>query len=474
MTNEGVLGMLKMTAFVRWWKRTLINLVICVAVIGVILFLVQRLYIARLNQAPIDRPTDSNLMVANDQPTSNTDSQVSTLQERLRQNPDEQLSYVKLGAAYLQKARETGDPTYYTKSEAALQRALELKPQDLLAMVQLGALDLSRHQFREALALGQQAQALNSTIPIIYGVIGDAQTELGRYDDALHSVQTMVDMRPDLSSYSRASYVRELHGDGVGAIEAMQRAVQAGGPNAENTNWTRVQLGNLYFNSGRLADAETHYNEALASYPDYVHAIAGLARVHAARREYDEAIKLYTDVVNRFPLPEYVIALGDVYEAAGRMQEAQQQFNLVHVIERLYIANGVDTDLETALFEADHYQDQDMNEILARARRALDKRPTIYAKDVLAWALYQAGQYASAYDLSRQALQLGTQDALLLFHAGMIADRLGRTAEAQANLEQALSINPNFSIRYRDLAQSTLSTLRQSNATSRLAKAVSP
>jgi len=312
---------------------------------------------------------------------------------------------------------------------------------------------------------------LNSTIPTIYGVIGDAQTELGMYDDALHTVQTMVDLRPDLSSYSRASYVRELHGNVAGAIEAMQDAVQAGGPNAENTNWTRVQLGNLYFNSGRLAEAETQYNEALASYPGYVHAVAGLARVHAARREYDEAIKRYSDVVNRFPLPEYVIALGDVYEAAGRVREAQQQFDLVRAIEQLYIANGVDTDLETALFEADHAQDQDMNEILARARRALAKRSTIYAKDVMAWALYQAGQYAAAYDFSRQALQLGTKDALLLFHAGLIAERLGLGTEAQSDLSQALSINPNFSVRYRDLAQRTLSILRQSSATSGFADA---
>lgn len=463
--------MLKMIPRVGWWKRTLINLAICVAAIGVILLCVQRIFQAQQNQSPIENPADTNLGAATDQGSSNTNSQISKLQARLKQNPADQRATVELGAAYLQKARETGDPAYYTKSEEVLQHALDLQPQDLLATVQLGALDLSRHQFQAALTLGQRAQALNPTIPSIYGVIGDAQTELGLYDEALQTVQTMVDMRPDLSSYSRASYVRELHGDVAGAIEAMQRAVQAGGPNAENTNWARIQLGNLYFNSGRLADAEAQYTEALAYYPGYVHALAGLARVHAARREYEDAIKLYNDVVNRFPLPEYVIALGDVYEAAGQTPAAQQQFNLVRVIERLYIANGVDTDLETALFEADHYQDQDMNEILSRARRALDKRPTIYAKDVLAWALYQAGQYASAYELSQQARRLGTKDALLFFHAGMIADRLGLSAEAQADLQQALSINPNFSIRYRDLAHSTLSVLLQSNTTSELAKA---
>jgi Tfp pilus assembly protein PilF len=112
-----------------------------------------------------------------------------------------------------------------------------------------------------------------------------------------------------------------------------------------------------------------------------------------------------------------------------------------------------------------------MSEILARAQRALDKRSTIYAKDVMAWALYQAGRYAEAYDFSRQALQLGTQDALLLFHAGMIANHLGLNTEAEADLNQALSINPNFSIRYRDLAQSTLSKLRYVNATREFAAA---
>ena len=140
------------------------------------LFLVQRVYIARLNQTPLGQPTDYDQMVSADQEISNTDHPVSTLQEWLKQNPADQLAYVRLGAAYLQKARETGDPTYYTKSDEVLQRALKLKPQDLLATVQLGALDLSRHQFHDALVLGQQAQALNSTIPTIYGVIGDAQT----------------------------------------------------------------------------------------------------------------------------------------------------------------------------------------------------------------------------------------------------------------------------------------------------------
>ena len=208
-------------------------------------------------------------------------------------------------------------------------------------MAQRGALPRPRHEFRQALDWGQKAHAISPETVLIYGVIGDAQVELGEYDAALETFQRMVDLRPDLSSYSRASYVRELYGDVEGAIEAMQRAVQAGGPTAENTNWTRVQLGHLYFNSGRLDQAEAQYQFALEAYPDYVHALAGLARVHAARREYDEAIKLYAVVVNRMPLPEYVIAVGDVYAAAGRTVEAQPQFALEGGVEGAYLGDDV-------------------------------------------------------------------------------------------------------------------------------------
>jgi tetratricopeptide (TPR) repeat protein len=362
----------------------------------------------------------------------------------------------------LQKSRESGDPTYYGKAEAVLTRALELKPDDFVAMAQMGSLALARHQFHEALDWGHKAQAISPDTALIYGVIGDARVELGEYEAATQAFQTMVDLRPDLSSYSRASYLRELYGDVEGAIAAMRLAVQAGGPNAENTNWTRVQLGHLYFNTGRPAEAEAEYRRALTAYPGYVHAMAGLARVRAARREYDEAIELYTAVANRMPLAEYVIALGDVYAAAGRSEDAQQQFDLVRAIEQLQLANGVDTDLEMALFEADHAGDQGIAAALVRARRAFEKRPTIHAADVLAWALYKAGQYDQAYELSQQALRLGTQDALLFFHAGMIAQRLGHADEAQSYLEQALALNPNFSLRYRDLARDTLAALRES------------
>ncbi len=128
-------------------------------------------------------------------------------------------------------------------------------------------------------------------------MIADAQIELGMYEAAVQSLQQMVDLRPDLSSYSRIAYARELHGDIAGAITAMQQAVMAGGQATENSLWVRVQLGNLSFNSGDIEQAGREYQRALALSPDYVYGLAGMARVYAAQGRHDEAIELYEQAI---------------------------------------------------------------------------------------------------------------------------------------------------------------------------------
>jgi tetratricopeptide (TPR) repeat protein len=445
--------------YLQRWQRPLTNLGLRIAVIGAILFGMQYVYMAYLRQAHSAEPASPNAILADNLSSMSTDNQVTTLQTRLRRNPDDEQAYVLLSAAYLQKVREVGDPTYYGKAEQALGRALKLKPDDFTAMVQMGALSLARHQFHEALDWGEKARLISPGSTLIYGVIGDAQIELGDYDAALETFQTMVDLRPNLSSYSRASYMRELHGDVPGAIDAMQRAIQAGGPNTENTNWTRVQLGNLYFNSGNLEAAEAQYNQALTSYPGYVYAIAGLGRVRAAQGQIDQAIELMNQAVAIIPMPEFVITLGDLYQVTGQMKAADQEYKLVATIEKLYQANGVDLDLEIAMFNADH--DQNLDETLTVARKAFAKRPSIYGADVLAWVLYKTGNFTEAQKYSAEACKLGTKDALKLFHAGMIAHALHDEQQASQYLEQALAINPHFSILYADQAQKTLLSIRQ-------------
>jgi tetratricopeptide (TPR) repeat protein len=378
-------------------------------------------------------------------------------QDRIRQNPDDVGAYATLGAAYLQRVRETGDPSYYGKAAAVFDEALKRDPQNVEALIGQGGLANARHQFREALAIGERARDLNPTIPRVYGVIADAQIELGMYDAAVQTLQTMIDLRPDLSSYSRISYARELHGDVEGAIEAMRQAVSAGGPATENSLWVRVQLGNLCFNSGDIESAEREYQQALSLSPDYVYGMAGLARVRATQGRHDEAIQLYNGAITRMPLPEFVIGLGETQEAIGRTADAAKQYELVRAMQQLFAANGVDTDLELALFDADHGHDPQTT--LALARAAYERRPSIKAADTLAWALLKAGQPAEARRYAEEAQRLGTRDALMLYHTGMIAQAQGDAAAARDYFQRALKINPHFSPLYAPRAQQALARL---------------
>jgi tetratricopeptide (TPR) repeat protein len=395
-------------------------------------------------------------------PWSNNERMIPVLQGRLRNEPGNPHVHASLGLAYLQKARETGDPNLYPKAELLFEQALLKWPDHLDALIGRATLAASRHDFEMARDIGRKAIAIEPRSAAAHGVLVDAFTELGDYKAAISTLDKMVKLKPDLASYSRIAYMRELHGDVTGAIAALEMAIRAGGPGSENTAWCIVQLGNLYLNSSRTAEAEAAYRAALGQFPSYVHALAGLARVAVAQKQLHAAANYYRQAIDRVPLPEFLIGLGETYLVLGKKAEGLAQFDLVSAIEDLQRRNGVEVDFELAMFHAEHTGQPES--ALAVARREYQRRQTIKTAEVLAWTLYRSGKHFEAESAIEKALTLGTKDPFLHYHAGMIFLATGREKVAAEHLEQALHWNPGFSPLNSTVAGNALSDLRKTLA----------
>lgn len=385
--------------------------------------------------------------------TGDTAAYVRTLERRLAVDPKDGDALTLLGLAYQQRARETGDPTFYSLSGEALRRAAAAGGRMPLIVQGRATLANTRHRFNDGLALARLALQLDPENGSAYGALGDALLSLGRYREAFRAYDRMAQLSPGIASYTRVANARELLGRPAAAAEADELALETGSTVPEHVAWTQVQLGNINFNTGRLDEAAGAYRKALEGLPGYVHAEAGLARVEASEGRYDRAIARLRRVVDVLPVPAYVIALGDVLQASGREAEARREYALLDAVERLFEANGVRTELQTAVFDLDH--DRTVAAALERARAAFASAPGVYAEDAVAWGLFKAGRCEEARARSVHALRLGTRDALMFFHRAMI-ERCLRSVSAGSWFRRALTTNPYFSFLWAPVARAAL------------------
>jgi len=381
-------------------------------------------------------------------------------QRLVQRHPRDARTYYRLGDAYAQKARESGDVSYLSLAEQALRQSLDIAPRYSQAMRHLAYVLYARHAFQEAAAYATQAVALDPHDSHAYGVLGDAYLEVGKYAQAQEAYQQMMQRHADLYAYCRLAGLKSFQGDPQGAMADLEAAIREGQTQPrppESIAWVQWQLGNEHWALGHLVAAEAQYQAALQTAPRYYRALAGLAQVRTAQQRYAEAVDLYQQAMAIIPLPDYAAALGDIYTKLGRTEDAKQQYALVEYIGHLNSLNRALYNRELALFYVDH--DRKLDEALALAQQELQVRQDIYAYDLLAWALYKHGQLQEASAAMQRALQLGTQDARLFFHAGMIWHRLGDTEQARAYLQRALATNPHFHLFYADLAARILTEL---------------
>jgi len=376
-------------------------------------------------------------------------SYASALKNKIEKNPADIKSISALTTLFIQEARITGNYKYYDKAALkCVNRILKLDSLNFEALTYKSLIYLSQHHFADGLALAEKARNLNPFNAFIYGLLVDGNVEMGNYDSALVNADRMESVRPDIRSYSRISYLREIHGDYPGAIEAMLMAVNAGGQGDETTEWTRIHLGRLYENTGDLKSAKMHYTIALDERPGYPFALAGLARIAVAEKDYPTAIGLYKradSMICDFSIKE---EWADAFTLAGQKERAD---SLMHVvISKLNedeqsgrndesIGHYADRELAYAYLKVNDY-DQALEHALLEYNRRPDN---IDVNETVAWVYYCKKQYAESLPYLRTALKTHSENPVLLYRAGLIYEKAGKQNEAKAIQKKALSANPN-------------------------------
>ena len=436
----------------RWIARPLV-----VLGLAVVLLLGAAVAVTRSSAPdPVDERGPIAVEVAGTPAGADLGSTITALQERIRRLPQDWQAMASLGAAYVQQAATTADPSYYAKAEAVLDASLAVQPQgNDPALTGQASLAAALHDFPAARELAESALALNPFSASAYGVLTDALVELGDYDTAFTNLQKMLDLRPAVPSYTRASYSFELRGDVDAARQALEQALRIAVDPADAA-FAHRYLGELAFSIGDLDEAEKQITEGLRREPAYTPLLVAEARVLAARGRTDAAIDAYTEAVQRLPDPAALTELGELYESLGRNQEAQEQYDVVRATLRLQEAAGVDLDLEQTLFLADH---GDPVAALSSATAAWQTRRSVQSADAYAWALHANGRHAEALQMAEQAQRLGTRSALFDYHRGMIQRALGDDSAARRSLSSALDTNPTFSPLHARRADAALTAL---------------
>ncbi|SHM21364.1 tetratricopeptide repeat protein [Cryptosporangium aurantiacum] len=385
-----------------------------------------------------------------------SDGCIAALQAWLRTHPKDGQAWSTLAVAYVDRARVTGRTEWYPRAQSALDKALALAPNDDAALSAAGILAAARHEFAAALRWGDRAAAANPYSARAQIVRADALVELGRYPQARDAATAADNLEPGVPTFTRLSYLDELAGRTDRAAALLRRGVEPGNTPADIA-FGRFHLGELARNTGNHAAAAVEYEAALAADPEHLAARAGLARVEVARGNLPGAIGIYRAIVRQMPLPQYAAELGELLEATGDRAGAAQQYAVVRASIALSRSAGVVDGPEITVFEADHGSPA---EAVRLGQAEWKTRQSIHVADALGWALFRAGRAADALPYVRAATRLGTKDARLLYHRGMVERAAGLPADARRSLGRALALDPHFSALEGPRARAALAGLR--------------
>ena len=432
-------------------KKNILYLSLIIVFIGSVSFIVLKYQHTEKNKAAkVYTLLERKGLLAKTDEWINTKRNVALLQNKIEANPADIKSKIALANNFILESRATGNYAYYDIAAMKLANdVLEMDSNNFEALTLKSLIYLSQHHFADGLATAEKAKNRAPHNAFVYGVLVDGNVEMGNYDSAVLCAQQMMDIRPDLRSYARASYLREINGDYPGAIEAMKLAIEAGAPGDEATEWSRIQLGHLYENTGDLKSAEMNYQIALNERPGYMHAYAGMARLAMASKDYNKAIGFYKQASNDAIEGAFKEELATVYFLSGQKEKANELTGLL-IDELNKNAEAANTDESIG-----HYADKELayaylsvnkyDKALEHALLEYNRRPkNIEVNETVAWVNYKKGDVSKALPFIAEALKTNSKNPTLLCRAGLIYLKAGDKEKAKKLLKDGTQNNPNI------------------------------
>ncbi len=373
---------------------------------------------------------------------------VDKLITRLKARPADTKTELALANAYIIESRISGNMAYYDKAALkTVDNIIAREPNNYEALMLRSLLQLSQHHFAEGLETAKLAVSIDSNSAFVYGLLLDAHVEMGNYAAAVDAADKMVSIRPDLRSYSRIAYLREIHGDYAGAVTAMKLAVQAGIPAEEATEWCRVQLGKLYENMGEVEQARFQYNLSLAARPQYAYALTGLGRIYAFGKKYDSAVYYFEQAATLMSDLGIKTNLADAYNKAGQQAKANELYK--------QIIDEMNSNDQALIEDPDmgHYSDKEQayvylqhnnyDKALAYAMAEYKRRPNnIEVNELMARVHYKRNEIDKALPYADAALITNSMNPVLLCTAGLLYLKAGEMEKGKKMIELGLKNDP--------------------------------
>lgn len=395
-------------------------------------------------------------------PTGNSASEkaVTAALTDAHKKPTSAEAWATIGDTLAQRLRDTTDQNFYKLAGTAYMHALSLDSANVAAMNGMAWVTGGAHKFDESIAWADKSIAVNPANADAFGILGDANLELGNYEDAFDQYQKMMDLRPDLSSWSRGAWLLWLTGDTLKSGNLMQQAIRAGGAFAENTAWCRAKLATMYFQDGSYPAAAEAVAPSLKEHSKNPHILLIAAHIAEATQEPDVAAEYYKLMLIPGPNHDALAGLGDLAAAKGDAAEAEKYYRQVEELHAANLSSGVHDHMKMALFLADH--DRNIVEAMRLAEQHKLTKNVLEA-DALAWVYYKNGENDKAIKAIKLALSRHTPDSGIHYHAGMIALKAGDLESARRHLQVAIAQNPRFSVLQAPLAAKALEEIATRN-----------